>query len=180
MRITTREYFAMPESVLPQELLYGAWRVADAPLRQHQEAVGRLFLALTAFLKAHPIGRVWLAPLDVVLDAERAVIVQPDLVFVSKAREGIVFDRIYGAPDLVIEVLSPNPRVGSTDARLELFARYGVRECWVVRLPESCIDVLVFDDGRLVRCGSFCAMDPIDSTVLAGFRETFLSIVGAS
>jgi Uma2 family endonuclease len=75
---------------------------------------------------------VWLSPIDVILDAERALVVQPDLLVVSEARRAIVQDRVRGAPDLMIEVLSPNPRVGSIAERLRWFARYDVRECWLV------------------------------------------------
>ena len=58
----------------------------------------------------HGLGRVLVSPVDVVLDEKKALIVQPDIVFISRERIGIVRDRIWGAPDLVIEVLSPGTR----------------------------------------------------------------------
>ena len=87
-------------------------------------------------------SRVWVAPLDVVLDHDRALIVQPDLFFVSNARDYIIQDRVRGAPDLVIEVLSPYPRIGRTDERVRWFMQYGVRECWLVRQDQRSVRVI--------------------------------------
>lgn len=178
MRMTTEEYFATPESVLPQELIYGEWHVADAPFSPHQRAVGQLFRALHDCVDSGRLGEVWVSPLDVVLDAERAVIVQPDVLFVSNERALIVQNRIYGAPDLVVEVLSPNPRVGKTHERLGLFARYGVRECWLVHLLERRIEVLSFAGGELAARRSFTGGESIVSDVLAGFDRSAVSILG--
>lgn len=178
MRMTTEEYFATPESVLPQELIYGEWHVADAPFSPHQRAVGQLYRALHDFVEPARLGEVWVSPLDVVLDAERAVIVQPDVLFVSNERALIVQNRIYGAPDLVIEVLSPNPRVGKTHERLGIFARYGVRECWLVHLLGRRVEVLSNAGGEIVLRRSFEGGDPIVSDVLPGFDRTPVSILG--
>ena len=58
--MTTNEYLKTPESVLPQELIYGALRVADAPLPRHQAAVGDFYLALTSHVRARRLGKIWL------------------------------------------------------------------------------------------------------------------------
>jgi Uma2 family endonuclease len=129
--MTSIEYFKTPESLLPAELAYGTLSVHDAPSSSHQAAVGSFFVALREHVRAHALGKVWVAPLDVVLDEARALIVQPDLLYVSQSRADIVQERIYGAPDLVVEVLSPRPRVGDFDRRLEWFGAYGVQESGV-------------------------------------------------
>lgn len=85
---------------------------------------------------------MWVAPLDVVLDYRRALIVQPDLFFVSNERANIVRDHVHGAPDLVIEVLSPFPRIGRTDERVRWFMQYGVRECWLVHQDQRSVKVI--------------------------------------
>jgi hypothetical protein len=81
-RATTDEYLRMPETVLPQELVWGVVRDAPAPAPGHQSVVGLLFLSLTAHLARHGGGRVWLSPIDVVPDRGRHLVVQPDLIVV--------------------------------------------------------------------------------------------------
>jgi Uma2 family endonuclease len=176
--MTIGEYFQTPETVAPQELIYGAMRVADSPTPRHQRAVGQLFLALTEHLRPRWLGEVWLAPLDVVLDAERALVVQPDLFVVMVGGSARVGDRVFGAPDLVIEVLSPKPRIGEVDERLIWLAENGVRECWLVHQAPLVADVVIFADGRVAGRRRFAADDSLVSTVLPDFRQTLTSMLG--
>ena len=99
--MTVDEYLRAPETVLPAELRFGALRVAEAPTPWHQSVVASLFRALDAYVRVRGIGEMWLSPLDVILDDERALIVQPDLIFIAKRNAWIVRDRVRGAPDLV-------------------------------------------------------------------------------
>ena len=96
--MTVDDYFRTPETVLPMELIHGAVRVADAPTPRHQSAVGALFLALERHVRERRLGRMWLAPLDVVLSERQALIVQPDLMFISDDRAWIVTDRVRARP----------------------------------------------------------------------------------
>src|SRR5688572_6082583 len=146
-RMTIEEYFRTAEIVLPQELVYGIVRDAPAPTPGHQRAVARFLIALTDHVDRHRLGQVWLSPIDVILDPERHLVVQPDLIVLSNERLHIVSDRIRGAPDLVIEILSPHPRIGRLDERLAWFARYGVRECWLVHQAEREVEAIQFADG---------------------------------
>jgi Uma2 family endonuclease len=107
--MTTAEYLKMPETVRPQELANGLLRVADSPTPHHQRAVLDLARALDGHVRECGLGEIWLSPLDVILDYDAALVVQPDLFFVSSERSWIVAERVRGAPDLVIEVLSPKP-----------------------------------------------------------------------
>jgi Uma2 family endonuclease len=169
--MTLDEYLGTPETSLPAELAFGELHVADAPSPRHQSVVGRLFRALDDHVRAERAGEVWLAPLDVVLDVSRALVVQPDLLFISKARSAIVRDRIYGAPDLVVEVLSPSARVGHVEQHLAWFAEYGVRECWLVHLDRREITVVASAAGRTERA-RFTAREPIASRVLPRFGRS--------
>ena len=76
--------FRSDVTVQPAELRCGVLRVAESPTPRHQSAVVRIFRALDGYVGARGIGEVWLAPLDVILDEERALIVQPDLMFISR------------------------------------------------------------------------------------------------
>ncbi|CAN5690022.1 hypothetical protein BH24ACI5_BH24ACI5_11690 [soil metagenome] len=149
-RMNTLEYFRTPETLIPQELIYGNVREAAAPSARHQRVVGKIFRHLAEHLEATGAGEAWLSPLDVVLDPEQDLVVQPDLSIVLNERADIVSDRIWGAPDLVVEVMSPRPRIGSVEERLEWFARYGVRECWLVQLEGSRIELIAFRAGAVV------------------------------
>lgn len=175
--MTTIEYLNTPETANPQELIYGVLRAADVPAPSHQAAVGDLFLALAMHTRERGDGDVWLSPIDVILDEERALVVQPDLLFISNERHEIVGDRIRGAPDLVIEVLSPNPRIGHLDERIGWFARYGVRECWLLHQFARRIEVLVFEAGRVSDRRLFNEAEQIRSTVLPGFQQTLGAIL---
>lgn len=141
-KMTTAEYFATQETVRPAELAFGILRVAEAPAVRHQRMVGELFKVLDAHVSQYALGEVLLAPTDVVLDDDAALVVQPDLLFVSEERAHIVTDHVAGAPDLVVEVLSPNPRIGKLEDRVKWFAIYGVRECWLADLRDRRFTVL--------------------------------------
>jgi Uma2 family endonuclease len=176
--MTVLEYFQTPERVTPHELIYGVMRVQDAPLVPHQRALLKFVVALQTHLECTSAGELFIAPVDVVLDLERALVVQPDAAVVTTHRAAIVQDRIYGAPDIALEVLSPHPRIGQLDERLRWFASYGVREVWIYRQPERALDVLTCDEG-LIRSHATFTRGPIASAVLPGFTPTVASILGA-
>ena len=176
--MTADEYFRTPVTVRPAELRFGILHVAESPSPLHQSAVANLFRSLDAYARARDVGEMWLAPLDVVLDEERALIVQPDLLFISRDREWIVQDRIRGGPDLAVEVLSPNPRIGKTEERLAWFAEYGVRECWLVHLDRRDITVVTFRQGTIETRRVFNRREPVVSAVLSDFTEGFDDIMG--
>src|SRR5688572_6800069 len=176
-RMTIAEYFATPESLIPQELIFGVMRVADAPFVNHQRLVLRLATALQAHAEQADAGEAFVAPIDVVLDRERALVLQPDLLFVSAARREIVQERIHGAPDLVIEVLSPRPRIGGLDERVNWFAKYGVREIWLYNQHEGRLHVLRCENGAVHSRVTCDADAPIASDVLPDFHRTVRSVL---
>jgi len=163
--IRTNQYLRTPETLLPQELVYGYVREAAAPTPAHQRVVGALHIRLWQHLRDTRAGEVWLSPIDVVLDVERDLVVQPDLSVVLADHADRVTDRIWGPPDLVVEVMSPRPRIGTVEERLDWFATYGVRECWLVHLPGSSIEVVRFSGGATMAT-MFGPYDPISSSVL--------------
>lgn len=169
--MTTEEYLATEETVLPRELAYGVLRVADSPSASHQRMVGRLHLAMAPVVEAQRSGEILLAPMDVILDYDRALVVQPDLLFISSARAGIVTDKVHGAPDLVVEILSPHPRIGTLNERVGWFAKYGVRECWLADLPKEQYAILTLDPRgiagrRLCRSGERVRSDVLPDVML--------------
>jgi Uma2 family endonuclease len=169
-RMTVDEYLATPETVQPCELIFGTLRVAEAPLVNHQRTVFALARALHAHVDDSGAGEILISPIDVVLDRPRALVLQPDILFVSRERSDIVGARVEGPPDLVVEVLSPNPRIGKLDERVAWFARYGVREIWLFEQSSRRLTILecaansvraprVFEPHEAVRSGVLPALD---------------------
>ena len=106
--MTADEYlYDADESNRPRELAYGILREPPSPFFNHQTIVLRLARPWTDHVESRRLGQVAVAPLDVVLDRERALIVQPDVLFVVHDRLSIIRDQVWGAPDLVAEILSP-------------------------------------------------------------------------
>lgn len=175
--LTTDEYLKTPETLNPTELIYGALRVAEAPTVRHQQAVGAFHLALAPHVGQHGLGRVLLSPLDVVFDWDRALILQPDLVFISHARWQVRRQRIVGAPDLVLEVLSPPPRIGRLEERIDWFAEYGVREIWLLNQQTERVELLRTANGHVVTREVLDYLTPIRSDVLPDFSLTVHEIL---
>jgi Uma2 family endonuclease len=176
-QMSVDEYLRTPESLLPTEVIYGALRVAEAPTVRHQQALGAFFLALAPHVRERRLGSVLLSPLDVIFDWDRALILQPDLVFIARARWQTRKERIVGAPDMVLEVLSPNPRIGKLQERIDWFAEYGVREIWLLHQPTAQFEILSTQDGRVVSREAIDYLTPIKSGVLPEFSMTIEDIL---
>jgi len=167
--LTTAEYLRTAESLRVQELIYGTLRVADSPLFRHQNLLLELAVLMRVFVGQHKLGTVCIAPQDVILDPARALIVQPDLMFISKSRRDIITDHIWGAPDLVVEVMSPHPRIGKVEERIGYFAQYGVTECWLVHQLSREIEVLRLQEYGAGARRTFRGIERIESAVLPEF-----------
>jgi hypothetical protein len=126
--MTTLEYLRTPETVLPVELAYGALRVAESPSASHQRVVGQLYLTTALFVRERLLGEVMLAPMDVILDFDRALVVQPDLLYVSTGSAEIVNDRVMGAGSRCRSALS------TTACRRSGTARWLVRQVRCTRM----------------------------------------------
>jgi len=143
--ITVDEYFEGPETLHPMELVHGIVREPPAPRYGHQSIVTRATVLLDQHVRAHRLGTVCVSPIDVVLDREQALVLQPDVVFVAGARSHIITDRIWGAPDLIVEVLSRRTAARDKTVKLGWYLQYGVGECWFVDSVARTIEIV---DGQ--------------------------------
>ena len=168
--VTTVEYIQTRETVLPRELAYGTLRVADAPSTSHQRVVRQIACAMNRFVQDRSLGEMLFAPLDVVLDYRANLVVQPDIIFLTKERPRIAAQRLYGAPDLIVDVLSPNPRIGNLDQRVGWYAKYGVRELWLATLHQRQLLTVTMAHGRVVDQNLHTGLSEIRSDVLPGFH----------
>ena len=129
--LTYQDYMALPEDGKRYELFEGEIDMAPATNVPHQTIVGNLFLILSVHIRAHGLGKIFVAPCDVVLSD--TTVLQPDLLFVSRERELIVTrENVQGAPDLVVEVTSPASALRDRGIKQQLYAKYGVAHYWLV------------------------------------------------
>jgi Uma2 family endonuclease len=166
-KTTLDEYFAFPESNRPMELVYGYVHEPAMPTFGHEAILLRLAELLRGHVREHKLGEVCRA--DVVLDRDSALVVQPDLFFISTERLGIVSDRVWGAPDLVIEILSPGTEHRDRTLKLAWYRRYGVKEYWIVVPRDRRIEIV---DGSTQTTQSFSGADTIRSSVLPNLALT--------
>jgi Uma2 family endonuclease len=168
LRLTYDDYCRMPPGRQRYELIGGAIRVVPSPSVSHQELSGRLFMDLAGWVKDHGLGKVYDAPLDVVLSEYD--VVQPDLLYVSRDRLSIIKEaNIWGAPDLVVEILSPSTTKWDREIKREVYARFGVRELWLVDPQARSIEVATLKDGALLTLQSYCVGTTLASPLLPGF-----------
>jgi len=168
-RLTVYGYLSGEESLRRTELVWGRVCEPAAPRYGHQSVVTRLTVLLDQYARNDDVGRVCVSPIDVVLDERRALVVQPDVVFVSHLRSSIVREQIWGAPDLVVEVLSPGTRRRDRTSKLRWYRRYKVGEYWIVDPAAQTITVVTFPETGRVRRRSFRGARAVRSTVLPAF-----------
>jgi Uma2 family endonuclease len=140
------DYEALPDE--PRcELIFGRFQVSPSPSLIHQFIVS--FLLHEFFEIASENGGLALvAPMDVYL-AEHSV-VQPDLLYIGRQRRSIAQERIEGAPDLLVEVLSPGSGRRDRDEKMRLYAETGVGEYWIIDPAERQIEFLINAGDRFM------------------------------
>ena len=147
------------------ELYNGEVFEIPSPILIHQVVLGRLHLALSAYVQKHG-GLVLVAPLDVVLTEFN--VVQPDVLLFVQERVHLLDLRTvaYHAPDLAIEILSPSTSRSDRGRKLRLLERHRVKEYWLVDPDRVAIEVYQLAGVRFVLAGAARGDDPITSTLL--------------
>jgi len=150
VQFTYEDFLLFPDDGKRHELIDGDHYVSPSPRTNHQIVSWNLVVLLDRFLASHPLGKMFCAPLDVVLsDLD---VVEPDLFYVSSARSEIITDdNIQGAPDLVVEILSPSSRKTDEIVKRKLYERHGILEYWIVDPELSMVKVYRLVSGRYVR-----------------------------
>ena len=177
-KITVREFLDMDfEEGYLYELINGEIMKHASPSTLHQRTSRKLLRQMDNFVVEHNLGEVFYAPYDVLLDEENLAL--PDLVFVSAARAHIVGpNRIEGAPDLVVEILSPgNWKIDRGD-KMKIYERFGVAEYWIVDPRSQSIEVYVLRDGDYDLAWAAAESGEIESGVLPGFKLDIQQVFG--
>lgn len=184
-KMTYHEYAALPNDGKRYELLHGVLVMTPAPMIEHQDVSSILFYYLYHFVKANQFGKVYHAPLDVILDEN--TVVEPDILFLSTARISLLTKKACeGSPDMVVEIVSPSSITRDRYTKRKLYQQFGVQEYWIADPANKSIEVLILREGQYnVYCIASAEGDEEDanrlvsSAVLEGFsldvREVFLS-----
>jgi Uma2 family endonuclease len=172
-KLTYDDYVLIPDDGQRHEIIDGEHYVTAAPFLPHQDLVTELVAWLRPFAKRNGLGRVLVAPTDVLLSKHD--IVQPDLLFISKEKERARTangKRIEGAPDLAIEVLSESTRRLDEEIKLDLYDRAGVLEYWMFNSVRKTVRVYRRKGGRLqlVAEMSAAAGDVLATPLLPGLE----------
>ena len=166
-KLTYADYMKTPDDER-YELLNGELIMSPSPKEIHQYISGNLHLVLGAFVRERSLGRGYFSPFDVVLSDTD--VVQPDLLFVSNERADIITpDNIQGAPDLVVEILSPATAERDTTVKLDLYAQHGVKEYWIVDPDARTIMVMLWREGGFEVSVIYGEGQSLRSPTLAGF-----------
>jgi len=167
IKFTYEDYKHTPEDKRYQ-LIDGELILAAAPRRAHQRTEMRITLRLGNYVEENDLGEVYSSPFDVVLS--NTDVVQPDLLFVSTERLHIINDdNIRGAPDLVVEILSPSTAGLDRTVKRTLYARHGIKEFWLVDTDAKNITVMLLREDGYEIIGIHGEGQALASPTLEGF-----------
>ena len=170
---TYEDYKSLPEAMDRRyELMDGELCMVPAPTTIHQNISQNIEFLLVQHVRATRCGRVLDAPVDVVLgEGSRRDVVQPDIVFVAAARAAIITPaEVAGAPDLVVEILSPGTEDRDRGYKKTLYERHGVREYWIVNPDEMSIYVYRLGPTGFQAPVRYGHGDHLVSAVVSDFR----------
>ncbi len=167
---TYADYLNLPDDGNRYEIIEGVLYVSNAPSSDHQFTVTEASRQIGNFVVEHKLGRVLVAPFEVHL-SETTRPVQPDILFVRAANwpaERIAF--FAGAPDLVVEVISPSSVRTDRVVKFTAYERAGVSEYWLANPHIRAVEVYTLSNGEYALLGEFTGDEPIKSFVLEGIE----------
>jgi Uma2 family endonuclease len=164
------------------ELIDGDLYMAPSPTVTHQVVSMNLVFLLEQHMRATRCGRVLHAPLDIVLgEGEERSVVQPDILFISNERAGIVTEEeIVGAPDMIAEILSPGTAKRDVGLKKALYARSGVCEYWIVDPKLESIEVLSLGSRGYEEPAVYELEGRLVSAAVPGFEAPLADIFAAA
>jgi Uma2 family endonuclease len=167
--LTIADLDSMPEDGNRYELIEGELFVSRAPSLIHQRIVFKFMLALGNYLEQNPIGKIWPGPGVIFSDFSGVI---PDIIYISNQRLDKIAsgDRVTGAPDLIIEILSPGAENERRDrqAKRQLYGKYGVKEYWIVDSQKA--NLQIYRSAKLRLTATLTKKDELTSPLLPGFN----------
>lgn len=166
--LTYDDYLSLPNDGKRYEIIGGELFMSPAPEPEHQDILLAIARRLDEFVRTRSLGKVYVAPIDVVLSMTD--IVQPDIVFIARNRLSIVRKKnIIAAPDLVMEIVSPSTAIVDRTRKKMLYEHHGVREYWIVDSETTSVELYVRGEFRFGEATIFRAPESAASSVLSGF-----------
>jgi Uma2 family endonuclease len=150
------------------ELHNGKIITMPTPTALHQLISMKLSIILGGFILKNQLGRLLAAPMDTIFSKNDTL--QPDLLFISKERLDIIKKQVEGAPDFVIEIVSPGNSQKELSYKKYVYETSGVREYWLIHPEKQQIAQYENIDNELVRLGVWGLEDAFDSKVLIDFK----------
>lgn len=172
-RLSWEEYLSWEDERTHYEILDGEVCELPTPTLKHQMVLDELMARLRSFVRGNRLGRLLTAPFDFVIRRRPLRTRQPDLFFLSKAREAewkphLNKPRLETAPDLVVEILSASDTYSRWKSKLRDYHQLGVREVWAVDVDAEEIEVLAWEEGGYRSLGWFAGDATVPSQVLQG------------
>jgi Uma2 family endonuclease len=150
---TAMEVFNMLPEGTRCEVIDNTLYMSPSPGTNHQDILGDIFFYIKQCIKQNQVGKVFIAPLDVYLSDE-ADVVQPDIVYISKEKSGIIKKKgIYGIPNLVIELLSSNKEY-DTRKKFDLYQRNRIPEYIIINPDTKEVLHYLLTDGLYIQVPS--------------------------
>ncbi len=156
-------------------MIEGDFDMTPAPGEKHQRISRNLQFELHKFLDKNPVGELYDAPFDVIL--EESTVVQPDLLIVLENRRSrIVPEGLRGAPNFLVEIVSPSARSRDTQLKRRLYEKFGVEEYWIVDPESETVEQLVASQAMFETQGVFSRSDTVVSKSISGMRIDFSKV----
>jgi len=151
------------------EVINGRLEEMPAPTAEHQGIVADILTRLYMFVKENARGVVYPSPVDVILS--ETVVVQPDIVFISNDNlKNVKSGRIFGSPDLVVEIVSPSSYKRDRYEKFALYEKHGIKEYWIVYPGEKVVEIWCLKEGKYVLHSIAAEKGEVESCVLKGLK----------
>jgi Uma2 family endonuclease len=168
-KLTYEEFRQLPDDGKHYELIHGEVHLSPSRSTKHQLILGNTSVSLGTYGRSARLGVLFFAPLDVCLNPGTAL--QPDLIFISAERVGIVQENfVAGAPDLAVEVLSQSTAAYDRATKLPLYAEAGVPEVWLIDSLAKTVEVLKFQGKKYFVDATLAGDQALVSNLFPGWQ----------
>lgn len=173
---TLEDYLMLPEGA-PYQLIKGELVMSPSPSTIHQEILKILGVKLVNVAEGRGMGKVYFAPIDVYFSDKD--VYQPDIIFISKDRVNIIGERkIEGAPDLIIEILSPATAYYDLRIKKETYEKAGVKEYWIIDPMEKIIEIYQNTKEGFKPLYVVQTEGEVSSAIIEGFKLSLRELFG--